>query len=181
MILIVNWCHFNCFISVGFSTQQGSSKNGSSRSLLMPSQYKDVHTNPDSGCYVLQVTTLNYIFTPVVMGMTLTLVSTITVFFCWHYVIGGDLKAFLKYYEWNYVVPKWKKKRYDCIASQWCLMVLLNDTIWFLEKGLECYETRPEINEELNCINTRASLNNKSLEIPCELQFEAMINKKQVS
>ncbi|XP_062299949.1 transmembrane protein 183A isoform X2 [Scomber scombrus] len=53
--------------------QQGCSKNGSVNSLLMPSQYKDVHTNPDSGCYVLQVTTLNFIFTPVVMGMTLTL------------------------------------------------------------------------------------------------------------
>lgn len=41
----------------------------------MPRQYKDVHANPDSDCYVLQVTTLNFIFTPVVMGMTLTLVS----------------------------------------------------------------------------------------------------------
>ncbi|XP_053171400.1 transmembrane protein 183A [Scomber japonicus] len=53
--------------------QQGWSKNGTANSLLMPSRYKDVHTNPDSGCYVLQVTTLNFIFTPVVMGMTLTL------------------------------------------------------------------------------------------------------------
>lgn len=41
----------------------------------MPRQYEDVHANPDSGCYMLQVTTLNFIFTPVVMGMTLTLVS----------------------------------------------------------------------------------------------------------
>lgn len=42
----------------------------------MPRQYEDVHKNPDSDCYVLQVTTLNFIFIPVVMGMTLTLVST---------------------------------------------------------------------------------------------------------
>lgn len=44
----------------------------------MPWQYEDVHINPDSDCYVLQVTTLNYILIPVVMGMTLTLVSTFT-------------------------------------------------------------------------------------------------------
>ncbi|KAM7422275.1 hypothetical protein PAMA_010377 [Pampus argenteus] len=53
--------------------QQGQSKNGSAKTLHMPTQYKDVHKNPDSGCYVLQVTTLNFIFIPVVMGMTLTL------------------------------------------------------------------------------------------------------------
>ncbi|XP_044035229.1 transmembrane protein 183A isoform X3 [Siniperca chuatsi] len=55
-----------------FIKQQGH-KNGCAKSLRMPRQYEDVHTNPDSDCYVLQVTTLNFIFTPVVMGMTLTL------------------------------------------------------------------------------------------------------------
>ncbi|XP_034550726.1 transmembrane protein 183A isoform X2 [Notolabrus celidotus] len=49
------------------------SKNGSTKSLRMPSRYEDVHTNADSDCYILQVTTLNFIFTPIVMGMTLTL------------------------------------------------------------------------------------------------------------
>ncbi|XP_056292895.1 transmembrane protein 183A isoform X2 [Pseudoliparis swirei] len=53
--------------------KQGHSKNGCAKSLCMPRQYKDVHTNPDSDCYMLQVTTLNFIFTPVVMGMTLSL------------------------------------------------------------------------------------------------------------
>uniref|UniRef100_A0A9J7Y0V9 Transmembrane protein 183A n=1 Tax=Cyprinus carpio carpio TaxID=630221 RepID=A0A9J7Y0V9_CYPCA len=48
-------------------------KNGCSLSLQLPRQYKDVHTNPDSDCYLLRVTTLNFIFTSVVMGMTLTL------------------------------------------------------------------------------------------------------------
>ncbi|XP_034022824.1 transmembrane protein 183A [Thalassophryne amazonica] len=56
-----------------FMKQQGHWKNGGTKSLLMPRQYKEVHMNPDSDCYVLQVTTLNFIFIPVVMGMTLTL------------------------------------------------------------------------------------------------------------
>ncbi|XP_058488325.1 transmembrane protein 183A isoform X1 [Solea solea] len=56
-----------------FMKQQSHSKNGCVQSLCSPRQYKDVHTNPDSDCYVLQVTTLNFIFIPVVMGMTLTL------------------------------------------------------------------------------------------------------------
>lgn len=60
--------------------QQGHSKNGCAKSLRLPRQYEDVHTNPDSDCYVLQVTTLNFIFTPVVMGMTLTLVSASILF-----------------------------------------------------------------------------------------------------
>ncbi|XP_076013025.1 transmembrane protein 183A isoform X2 [Genypterus blacodes] len=47
--------------------------NGPAKTLNTPCQYKDVHINPDSDCYVLQVTTLNYILTPVVMGMTLSL------------------------------------------------------------------------------------------------------------
>ncbi|XP_056129872.1 transmembrane protein 183A [Lampris incognitus] len=53
--------------------KQGYTKNGSAKSLCIPRQYEDVHTNSDSDCYLLQVTTLNFIFTPVVMGMTLTL------------------------------------------------------------------------------------------------------------
>ncbi|XP_051269853.1 transmembrane protein 183A isoform X2 [Dicentrarchus labrax] len=53
--------------------KQGHSKNGCAKSLQTPRQYEDVHKNPDSDCYMLQVTTLNFIFTPVVMGMTLTL------------------------------------------------------------------------------------------------------------
>uniref|UniRef100_A0AAQ5X0Q1 Transmembrane protein 183A n=1 Tax=Amphiprion ocellaris TaxID=80972 RepID=A0AAQ5X0Q1_AMPOC len=55
------------------NSKQGYSKNGCANSLCMPRQYEDVHMNPDSDCYMLQVTTLNFIFTPVVMGMTLTL------------------------------------------------------------------------------------------------------------
>ncbi|XP_024234740.1 transmembrane protein 183A [Oncorhynchus tshawytscha] len=43
------------------------------RGLLLPRQYEEVHANPDSDCYLLQVTTLNFIFTSVVMGMTLAL------------------------------------------------------------------------------------------------------------
>lgn len=56
--------------------QQGHGKNGHSNALCLPRQYEDVHANPDSDCYLLQVSTLNFIFIPVVMGMTLTLVST---------------------------------------------------------------------------------------------------------
>uniref|UniRef100_A0A8C6TI54 Transmembrane protein 183A n=1 Tax=Neogobius melanostomus TaxID=47308 RepID=A0A8C6TI54_9GOBI len=56
-----------------FVKQNGYYKNGRAKVLCLPRQYEDVHTNPDSGCYLLQVTTLNFIFTPVVMGMTLTL------------------------------------------------------------------------------------------------------------
>uniref|UniRef100_A0A672RRI9 Transmembrane protein 183-like n=1 Tax=Sinocyclocheilus grahami TaxID=75366 RepID=A0A672RRI9_SINGR len=52
----------NCRVFCAVSFQTG-----------LPRQYKDVHTNPDSDCYLLRVTTLNFIFTSVVMGMTLTL------------------------------------------------------------------------------------------------------------
>lgn len=58
-----------------FNFQPTKGKNGCSLGLQLPKQYKDVHTNPDSDCYLLRVTTLNFIFTSVVMGMTLTLVS----------------------------------------------------------------------------------------------------------
>lgn len=53
--------------------KQDGHKNNGAKSLHMPRQYENVHANPDSDCYMLQVTTLNFIFTPVVMGMTLTL------------------------------------------------------------------------------------------------------------
>uniref|UniRef100_A0A3Q2Y1B7 Transmembrane protein 183A n=1 Tax=Hippocampus comes TaxID=109280 RepID=A0A3Q2Y1B7_HIPCM len=56
-----------------FLKQQGNTKNGHAKSLRMPQQYEEVHTNSDSDCYMLQVSTFNFIFTPVVMGMTLTL------------------------------------------------------------------------------------------------------------
>lgn len=56
-----------------FVKQHGHYKNGHAKVLCLPRQYEDVHRNPDSDCYILQVTTLNFIFTPVVMGMTLTL------------------------------------------------------------------------------------------------------------
>ncbi|KAJ3603165.1 hypothetical protein NHX12_030908 [Muraenolepis orangiensis] len=60
-----------------FLKQQGRGKNGHTpNSLCLPRQYEDVHANPDSDCYLLQVSTLNFIFTPVVMGMTL---STFTI------------------------------------------------------------------------------------------------------
>ncbi|KAJ8360496.1 hypothetical protein SKAU_G00170210 [Synaphobranchus kaupii] len=55
-----------------FLKQPAKFKNGSSRGLQLPSQYTEVHTNPDLDCCLLQVTTLNFIFTSVVMGMTLT-------------------------------------------------------------------------------------------------------------
>ncbi|XP_029105267.1 transmembrane protein 183A isoform X2 [Scleropages formosus] len=56
-----------------FLKEPAKYKNGCGRVLQLPSQYVEVHSNPDSDCYLLQVTTLNFIFTSVVMGMTLTL------------------------------------------------------------------------------------------------------------
>uniref|UniRef100_A0A5F4WI38 Transmembrane protein 183A n=2 Tax=Callithrix jacchus TaxID=9483 RepID=A0A5F4WI38_CALJA len=41
--------------------------------LQPPVRYEDVHTNPDQDCCLLQVTTLNFIFIPIVMGMIFTL------------------------------------------------------------------------------------------------------------
>ncbi|KAG5835322.1 transmembrane protein 183A isoform X2 [Anguilla anguilla] len=55
-----------------FLKQPAKLKNGSSRGLQLPRQYTEVHTNPDLDCSLLQVTTLNFIFTSVVMGMTLS-------------------------------------------------------------------------------------------------------------
>ncbi|KAM9444169.1 transmembrane protein 183A [Clarias gariepinus] len=56
-----------------FEKQPAKVKNGSPCGLVLPRHYKDVNTNPDSDCYLLRVTTLNFIFTSVVMGMTLSL------------------------------------------------------------------------------------------------------------
>ena len=77
----------SCYISGGIKKkklsrppphpqQQRNGKNGHTNALRLPRQYEDVHANPDSDCYLLRVSTLNFIFTPVVMGMTLTTVST---------------------------------------------------------------------------------------------------------
>ncbi|XP_069489783.1 transmembrane protein 183A isoform X2 [Ambystoma mexicanum] len=40
--------------------------------LRPPTRYEEVHNNPDEDCCLLQVTTLNFIFIPIVMGMTLS-------------------------------------------------------------------------------------------------------------
>lgn len=46
-------------------------KNHCVNYLQPPTEYKEVHYNPDQDCLLLQITTLNFIFIPVVMGMTL--------------------------------------------------------------------------------------------------------------
>ncbi|XP_023688126.1 transmembrane protein 183A [Paramormyrops kingsleyae] len=56
-----------------FQKKPAKCKNGCRSVLPLPRQYAEVHANPDSDCYLLQVTTLNFIFTSVVMGMTLSL------------------------------------------------------------------------------------------------------------
>ncbi|XP_077583333.1 transmembrane protein 183A isoform X1 [Stigmatopora nigra] len=53
--------------------KQKNTKNGCAKPLCIPKQYEDVHTNSNSDCYMLQVSTFNFIFTPIVMGMTLSL------------------------------------------------------------------------------------------------------------
>ncbi|XP_058860838.1 transmembrane protein 183A-like isoform X2 [Acipenser ruthenus] len=58
-----------------FLKQPPKFKNGCGNGLQFPRQYQEVHTNPDHDCFLLRVTTLNFIFTPVVMGMTLTLLT----------------------------------------------------------------------------------------------------------
>lgn len=55
-----------------FQKQCPRSKKNSDPALRPPSRYEEVHTNPDQDCCLLQVTTLNFIFIPVVMGMTLS-------------------------------------------------------------------------------------------------------------
>ncbi|XP_051890958.1 transmembrane protein 183A [Pristis pectinata] len=56
-----------------FKKQSPKLKNGCRNGLQFPRQYEQVHKNPDQDCYLLQITTFNFIFTPVVMGMTLAL------------------------------------------------------------------------------------------------------------
>ncbi|XP_048353251.1 transmembrane protein 183A isoform X2 [Sphaerodactylus townsendi] len=41
--------------------------------LQPPVRYEDVHLNPDQDCCVLQITTLDFIYIPIVMGMSVTL------------------------------------------------------------------------------------------------------------
>ncbi|KAJ8260409.1 hypothetical protein GJAV_G00181780 [Gymnothorax javanicus] len=55
-----------------FLKQSTKPRNGCSSGLQLPRQYAEVHTNPDMDCCLLQVTTLNFIFISVVMGMTVT-------------------------------------------------------------------------------------------------------------
>ncbi|XP_039175089.1 transmembrane protein 183A isoform X2 [Crotalus tigris] len=48
-------------------------KNKSLKPLQPPIRYTDVHMNPDQDCCLLQITTLDFIYIPIVMGMTVTL------------------------------------------------------------------------------------------------------------
>ncbi|XP_042781500.1 transmembrane protein 183A isoform X4 [Panthera leo] len=56
-----------------FKKQSPRLKSNCMGGLQPPVQYEDVHTNPDQDCCLLQVTTLNFIFIPIVMGMIFTL------------------------------------------------------------------------------------------------------------
>ncbi|XP_006888038.1 PREDICTED: transmembrane protein 183A [Elephantulus edwardii] len=56
-----------------FKKQPPRLKNKCTGGLQPPIQYEEVHTNPDQDCCLLQVTTLNFIFIPIVMGMIFTL------------------------------------------------------------------------------------------------------------
>ncbi|XP_041946663.1 transmembrane protein 183A [Alosa sapidissima] len=59
-----------------FEKHAPKNKNGPDRSLQLPKRYKEVHTNPDSDCLLLQVNTLNFIYIPhLVMGMSLSLMA----------------------------------------------------------------------------------------------------------
>ncbi|XP_053562491.1 transmembrane protein 183A [Bombina bombina] len=55
-----------------FMKQSRKLKNHCLNGLQPPAKYKEVHVNPDHECCLLQVTTLNFIFIPIVMGMTLS-------------------------------------------------------------------------------------------------------------
>ncbi|XP_067585502.1 transmembrane protein 183A isoform X2 [Pseudorca crassidens] len=61
-----------CFYHL-FAFQSPRLKSKCMGGLQPPIQYEDVHTNPDQDCCLLQVTTLNFIFIPIVMGMIFTL------------------------------------------------------------------------------------------------------------
>uniref|UniRef100_A0A2K6AB01 F-box domain-containing protein n=1 Tax=Mandrillus leucophaeus TaxID=9568 RepID=A0A2K6AB01_MANLE len=53
--------------------------------LQPPVQYQDVHTDPYQDCCLLQVTTLNFIFIPIVMGMIFTLFTINVSTDMWHH------------------------------------------------------------------------------------------------
>ncbi|XP_066482078.1 transmembrane protein 183A isoform X2 [Tiliqua scincoides] len=55
-----------------FKFQRQFKKNSLKR-LQPPVRYEDVHMNPDQDCCLLQITTLDFIYVPIVMGMTVTL------------------------------------------------------------------------------------------------------------
>ncbi|KAJ7411478.1 transmembrane protein 183A [Willisornis vidua] len=56
-----------------FKKQSPRFKSKCCKGLQPPIQYEEVHTNPDQDCCLLQITTFNFIFVPIVMGMTFTL------------------------------------------------------------------------------------------------------------
>ena len=56
-----------------FKKQSPRLKSKCMEGLQPPIQYQDVHNNPDHDCCLLQVTTLNFIFIPIVTGMLFTL------------------------------------------------------------------------------------------------------------
>ncbi|KFV77450.1 Transmembrane protein 183, partial [Struthio camelus australis] len=56
-----------------FKKQSPRLKSNCCKGLQPPIQYEEVHTNPDQDCCLLQITTFNFIFVPIVMGMTFTL------------------------------------------------------------------------------------------------------------
>ncbi|XP_061487782.1 transmembrane protein 183A isoform X1 [Rhineura floridana] len=59
--------------SFKFQRQSPKFKNNCSKRLQPPIRYEDVHMNPDHDCCLLQITTLNFIYVPIVMGMTVSL------------------------------------------------------------------------------------------------------------
>ncbi|KAJ7331848.1 hypothetical protein JRQ81_014028 [Phrynocephalus forsythii] len=61
--------------SFKFQKQSPKFKNNCLKRLQPPTRYKDVHMNPDQDCCLLQITTLDFIYVPVVMGMTVNLFS----------------------------------------------------------------------------------------------------------
>ncbi|XP_063153401.1 transmembrane protein 183A isoform X3 [Candoia aspera] len=59
--------------SFKFQRQSPKFKNKCLKQLQPPIRYADVHMNPDQDCCLLQITTLDFIYVPIVMGMTVTL------------------------------------------------------------------------------------------------------------
>ncbi|GAB1285448.1 Transmembrane protein 183 [Apodemus speciosus] len=67
------WEQTRTNVGVQLQVQKTELKSKGMERLQPPIQYQDVHTNPDQDCCLLQVTTLNFIFIPIVMGMIFTL------------------------------------------------------------------------------------------------------------